>query len=1307
MNNDDIKQKIDVPGLTDAAVESQVVDVQAEGVETVSLEGLPVSVEAAAPVMPVDQPADQSATSDQGSLSQAAKPQMNDFSKLRISLASPDEIISWSHGEVTKPETINYRTLRPEKDGLFDERIFGPTKDWECYCGKYKRIRYKGVVCDKCGVEVTHSRVRRERLGHITLAAPSVHIWFFKGAPSILSLLLNIPPKAVESIVYFTHYLVLHVDNQKKKDAIKNVHDHYVQNVKDLEVREKDSLVDLKVDEKKVIDDIKKRIKQKEAQEINISEAKLKMKQRATHLKERYVKEKATNEEFYKKMMSLAKSLKPNSVLNEEEYLRLVDLDASDFFDAQMGAEAIQQVLEMLDLDKLANEIREESKKSKGQKHIKVVKRLRIVEGMRKAGINPSWIIQRVVPVIPPDLRPMVQLSGGRFATSDLNDLYRRVINRNNRLKHLIQLGAPDIILRNEKRMLQEAVDSLIDSSHARKGRTVRRKLRSLTDMLRGKQGRFRQNLLGKRVDYSGRSVIVVGPELKLSQCGLPKDMALEMFKPFVLRELLKRGIAQNVKNAKSLLDERIPEVFDILEEITYNHPVLLNRAPTLHKLGIQAFYPILIEGSAIRLHPCVCSGYNADFDGDQMAVHIPISSKSCKEAEELMMPPHNLLKPADGSPVSVPNKGMALGIYYLTSAEIAEDESAVDMKKHVYTRREVVYLWQTGKIRMRQYIQVRLPDGSMVKTTIGRVFFNEKLPQEMQFINAPVNASALKGIIMKAYKVAGQEVAAGLIDEIKNLGFWAETHSGGVSVSVFDCKMLDNKDELIAQANKRVAEIEDNYNVGFITSDERRRLVNNIWIETTDHLADLTWKLFDETNSARIIIESGGARASRDQIKQLSAMRGLVVDPMGKIVPLPTKSNFRQGLSIFEYVTSARGSRKGLTDSALKTADAGYLTRRLVDVSHDAIVRLEDCGTEDGIVIPREDGRERQFEDRLMGRYLSKDLKNAKGKVLVEKNTLVNDDVAQIIRKEKIDSVAIRSILTCHSKYGICQKCYGWDMATLQTVTLGTPVGVLAAQSIGEPGTQLTLRVKHAGGIVGLDVTQGLPRVEELFEARVPKVLSPIVDVSGKATVKESDEGYQVTITPDDDKEEQRKYVIPAAMEMRVKNKQLVTPGEQIAAGFLDIKEVLRIRGLRGAQQYLLAELQSVYESQGIVIDDRHFEVIIRKMSDKVRIKDSGDTTFLIGEVADRVKFENENAKTIAAGGAPATAEVILLGISQATFHTDSWLSAASFENTSNVLTEAAILGKVDNLLGLKENVIIGRLIPTDPERARLTDVV
>lgn len=1230
---------------------------------------------------------------------------ITDFTSLKISLASSEKILSWSFGEVTKPETINYRTLRPEKDGLFDERIFGPTKDWECYCGKYKRIRYRGVICDKCGVEVTHSRVRRERLGHINLAAPCIHIWFFKGAPSVLSLLLNVSPKSVESIIYFTHYLVLDVDAAKKKEGLKNIHERYVKTISDLEEKHKKRLEELKDEEKDTVSDIKKRIKQKEAQEINSTEVRIKNKQKITHIKEQFVREKDTNEEFFKRMMSLARSLKPLSVLGEEEYLRLIDLDATDFFTVKMGAEAIKEVLGSLDLDKLAAEIREETKKTKGQKHIKVVKRLRVVEGMRKAGVNPVWMVQGVIPVIPPDLRPMVQLSGGRFATSDLNDLYRRVINRNNRLKHLINLGAPEIILRNEKRMLQEAVDSLIDSSHSKKGTTVRRKLRSLSDMLRGKQGRFRQNLLGKRVDYSGRSVIVVGPDLKLTECGIPKEMALEMFKPFVLRELLKRGIAQNVKNAKSLLDERIPEVFDILEEITRSHPVLLNRAPTLHKLGIQAFYPILIEGSAIRLHPCVCSGYNADFDGDQMAVHIPISDKSCEEARTLMMPSQNLLKPADGNPVAVPNKGMALGIFYLTSLDGNEQpEKTASKEEKVYTPEEVLYVWQQNRLRLRQPIYVMV-NGEKLVTSVGRILFNQKLPVEMQFLNRDVNAAYVKSIIMQALKIKSQEEVAHLIDEIKNLGFWAETLAGGVSVSVFDCKMLPNKDKLIAEAEKQVAEIERNYNNGLITTEERRRLTNDIWLAITDKLADLTWKLFDRDNSARIIIDSGGARASRDQIKQLSAMRGLVVDPLGKVVPLPTKSNFREGLSIFEYVTSARGSRKGLTDSALKTADAGYLTRRLVDVSHDAIIRIEDCGTPEGLVVSKSDQRERPFVERIMGRVLAEDIKKPGSKaVLIPRNTLIEDTQAAEIAKHNIEEVTVRSPLSCSSKYGICQLCYGWDLSNLKPVTLGTPTGVLAAQSIGEPGTQLTLRVKHAGGIVGLDVTQGLPRVEELFEARIPKALSPISEVAGRVSIKETEQGIEVTVKPIDDPKGEKTYTIPFSLELKVKQKQLVPVGYQLASGFLDIKEVLRVRGLRGAQYYLLSELQNVYESQGIMIDDRHFEVIIRKMSDKVRIKDPGDTTFLIGEVVDRVRFEDENARILASGGEPSTAEVVLLGISQATFHTDSWLSAASFENTSNVLTEGAILGKVDHLLGLKENVIIGRLIPTSPERARIT---
>jgi DNA-directed RNA polymerase subunit beta' len=1236
----------------------------------------------------------------------------SDFTSLVISLASPEQVVSASHGEVIKPETINYRTLRPEKDGLFDERIFGPTKDWECYCGKYKRIRYKGVICDKCGVEVTHSRVRRERLGHITLAAPCAHIWFFKGAPSVLSLVLNIPPKSIESIVYFTHFLVLSVDEAKKKAAIETIKKIHEESLKNLDVKGKEKEEEVKKKEEEMIEDLRKRIKNKEQQEISISEIRLKIKQEYTKEKSILFEEKTKTDEYFKRMLNLVKSLKSLSVLSEEEYLHIQELKVDDFLTVRMGAEALQVALEGLNLDKLVSEVRQEAFKSQGQKHIKAIKRLRILDGMRKARIDPSWIILRAVAVIPPDLRPMVQLSGGRFATSDLNDLYRRVINRNNRLKHLITLGAPEIILRNEKRMLQEAVDSLIDSTHARSGKTIRRKLRSLTDMLRGKQGRFRMNLLGKRVDYSGRSVIVVGPDLKLSECGLPKEMALEMFKPFILKELLVRGIAQNVKNAKTLLDDRIPEIYDILEEITKNHPVLLNRAPTLHKLGIQAFYPILIEGSAIRLHPCVCSGYNADFDGDQMAVHIPLSAKAREEAETLMLPKQNLLKPADGAPVSVPNKGMALGIYYLTSVE-SEDEIKGKTQKNserklAYSTQDAIINWQIGTLSLRKLIPV-LVNGKVIETTVGRILFNEKFPEQMEFINVSVNAGMLKKIVVNALKLVNESIVADLIDSIKDLGFWAETLAGGVSVSVYDCKMLPNKDTIIKEADAKVAEIDANYKAGLITDDERRRLSNDIWIETTEKLANLTWELFDENNSARIIIDSGGARASRDQIKQLSAMRGLVVDPLGKVVPLPTKSNFRQGLSIFEYVTSARGSRKGLTDSALKTADAGYLTRRLVDVSHDCIIRSEDCGTKEGIMLTSDKERRHAFSERLIGRVLAKDIVDSKTKeTLFARNTVLTDKEIKQIEKLHPKEISVRSPLTCNAKQGLCQLCYGWDLSRLQLSTLGTPVGVLAAQSIGEPGTQLTLRVKHAGGIVGLDVTQGLPRVEELFEIRIPKNVSPIAENSGKVKVKETDDGYEITILQQDGdaKEEPIMYLVPLSSELHVKDNQEVTAGDQLATGFLDIREVLRLRGLRGAQLYLINELQNVYESQGIMIDDRHFEVIVRRMSDKVRVKDPGDTIFLIGEYVDRIRFDEENAKILAAGGAPALAEVIILGISQATFHTDSWLSAASFENTSNVLTEASILGQKDSLLGLKENVIIGRLIPTSPERAVLEEI-
>jgi DNA-directed RNA polymerase subunit beta' len=1227
-----------------------------------------------------------------------------DFSGLEVRLAAPDDVKNWSYGEVTKPETINYRTLKPEKDGLFDERIFGPTKDWECYCGKYKRIRYRGIVCDKCGVEVTQSKVRRERMGHITLAAPVAHVWFFKGAPSKLSLLLDMSPRALESVIYFAQYMIIDVDDEKKKSVIEAIlatgkdREEEVKKKFDGERAKKEAQFAENKEQNK------EKIKAKEAREMAQGELSLKERKELTLLEDQQAKEITKTKEVVDQLVSIVKSIKPLSTISEDEYLKLFEYDAVSCFRVGMGAEAVLEVVKRVDLDKLAAELHEEIRESSGQRHIKATKRLRVVDGMRKSKVNPAWMVMHILPVLPPDLRPMVQLTGGRFATSDLNDLYRRVINRNNRLKHLMDLGAPEIILRNEKRMLQEAVDSLIDATQRPSSRAVIQPLRSLSDMLRGKQGRFRQNLLGKRVDYSGRSVIIVGPELKLTQCGIPKEMALEMFKPFVLRELIIRGIAPNVKNAKNVLERRTPEVFDILEEITKNHPVLLNRAPTLHKLGIQAFYPVLIEGSAIRIHPCVCAGYNADFDGDQMAIHIPLSKESQFEAATLMLPSNNLLKPADGSPITVPNKEMVIGCYYYTT--IDPNFAGVDEKEmKIFTdTHEAIFAYQAKKIDLRQPIRVKIGD-TIITTTVGRVLFNEILPEGLRYHNEPVKAATVKLLITKALRMYSQAEVTLLIDAIKTIGFQGATICGGLSVSVFDNIMVEEKGGIVKQSEEKVATIDSNYQQGLITVDEKRRLSNEIWIEVTERLANMTWDRMKTDNPVKMIIDSGGARASKDQLKQLSAIKGLVVDPMGKIVELPTKSNYREGLSIFEYVTSTRGSRKGLTDSALKTADAGYLTRRLVDVAHDVIIRMDDCGTTEGFELSRSEDRQTAFTTRVIGRYAASDIVAPKTKeVLIKAGDLIDESNAKCIDEYEIDTVNVRSPISCQSKAGICAKCYGRDFSTTSLVEMGMPVGVVAAQSIGEPGTQLTMRVRHAGGIVGLDVTQGLPRVEELFEGRTPRVLSPLAEIAGKVEVTETEQGYKVRVrntqlTP----AEEREYVIPLTSELKVKEGDLVGAGDQLSTGYLDIKEVLTVRGLRGAQKYLITEVQRVYESQGIGIHDKHFEVIVRKMSDKVRIDTNGDTMMLPGELVDRARFTEENVRILAQGGEPATAQIVLLGITRASLFTESWLSAASFQETTNVLTDACLAGKEDKLLGLKENVIIGRLIPVDPIRARV----
>lgn len=1223
-----------------------------------------------------------------------------DFEALRLTLASWDDIRTWSHGEVTKPETINYRTLKPEKDGLFDERIFGPTKDWECYCGKYKRIRYRGIICDKCGVEVTQSRVRRERMGHITLAAPVIHNWFFKGSPSKLGLLLDMSPRSLDAVIYFASFIVIDVDEDKRREIEKSLQADLERKRKAQQETLKKRLEEEEKAGKREITALKsKKREAKEQSELKIEELELTIRQKQAIIRDEFAKEISRLEEIYKSITNMASAIKPQDLLSEDEYQKLADYNAEEFAKVGMGAEAILSILEKIDLPSLAAHLRQELTHSTGQKYIKAAKRLRVVEGMRKAALSPTWFVMKVLPVLPPDLRPMVQLSGGRFATSDLNDLYRRVINRNNRLKKLIELGAPEIILRNEKRMLQEAVDALIDSQKVKTTRASK-ELRSLSDMLRGKQGRFRQNLLGKRVDYSGRSVIVVGPELALHQAGIPKEMALEMFKPFVLREVIGRGFAPNVKSAKHFLERKGPEVWDILEEITKNHPILLNRAPTLHRLGIQAFYPILIEGDAIRIHPCICAGFNADFDGDQMAVHVPLSVKAQEEATSLMVASKNLLRPADGSPITLPNKEMALGIYYIT----LPDTTIAPYETVFYDDQSVLLALATQKIAMRQKIKMN-SNGEIIETTPGRVIFNLQLPPQLRFINEEVTAAIIKSIINKTIDFMSEEETVELIDRLKSLGFEGATFSG-LSVSVFDCMIVPDKSKIIKKADKEVEAIEKNFKMGLITKEEERRLSQEVWLATTNELADLTWKSLPETNSIKIISDSGGSRATAEQIKQLAAIRGLVTDPSGNIVPLPVKSNFREGLSVFEYFTSARGARKGLADRAIKTAESGYLTRRLVDVAHDAIIRLDDCGAKEGIILSRQDKRHVPLQNRIIGRTAAQDITTKTKKVLAKAGEEINEQHAAEIEKAGINEISVRSVLTCQAKYGVCSKCYGRDLVTRKLVTIGTTVGVIAAQSIGEPGTQLTMRTFHTGGIVGLDITQGLPRVEELFEARIPKFAAQITEIAGRVKIEETEEGYTVRVKSTNLKPPiEKEYFVPPTTELTVADGDIVAAGTPLSSGYLDVKEILAISGLRAAQQYIIDGVQEVYESQGVPINDKHFEVIVRKMSEKVRIESSGDTVLLPGELVDKHRFEAENAKVLAEGGEPATAQIVILGITRAALYTESFLSAASFQETTHVLTDAASEGRTDPLFGLKENVIIGRLIPTSPERAQIKE--
>ena len=1152
--------------------------------------------------------------------------ELNNFESIKIGLASPERIREWSRGEVKKPETINYRTLKPEKDGLFCERIFGPQKDWECHCGKYRRVRYKGVVCDRCGVEVTKSKVRRERMGHIELAAPMSHIWYFKGIPSRMGLLLDMSPRSLEKILYFASYVVI------------------------------------------------------DPGETGLNEKQL-----------------LTEKEFRS---------------NYEKY--------GNTFEVGMGAEAVKKLLMKIDLEQESKLLRDDLKDSTGQKRVRTIRRLEVVEAFKKSGNKPEWMILEAIPVIPPDLRPMVQLDGGRFATSDLNDLYRRVINRNNRLKRLLELGAPDIIVRNEKRMLQEAVDALIDNG--RRGRPVtgpgNRPLKSLSDMLKGKQGRFRQNLLGKRVDYSGRSVIVVGPDLKFYQCGIPRKMALELFKPFVMDKLVKEGYAHNIKSAKSLVEKVKPEVWDVLEEVIKSHPVLLNRAPTLHRLGIQAFEPVLVEGKAIRLHPLACTAYNADFDGDQMAVHVPLSVEAQAEARFLMLSVNNILAPKDGSPITTPSQDMVLGCYYLTIESQGGEKGTGTVFKDF---NELMMAYQTKAVELHSTVKMRivLEDGrvGITESTVGRFIFNENIPQDLGFVNREedpfgleidylVDKKALGKIIDKCFRRHGNTITAEVLDHIKSLGFKYST-IGGITVAVADMKIPATKQALIKDAEVQVEKYEKVFRRGLISDEERYEKVIDTWTKTTEKVTDELMNGLERMNNIYIMAHSG-ARGSKNQIRQLAGMRGLMANASGKTVEIPVKSNFREGLSVMEYFTSSHGARKGLADTALRTADSGYLTRRLVDVSQDVIVRDYDCGTKETTeIFAIKDGNEaiEDLYDRIVGRYTRDAILHPEtGEVLVEADTMIQEDDAEAIINAGIEKVNIRTVLNCKTHHGVCSKCYGRNLATGKEVNIGEAVGIIAAQSIGEPGTQLTMRTFHTGGVAGGDITQGLPRVEELFEARKPKGLATITEVSGRVEIDETGKRKEATVVPEQG--EAQVYAIPYGSRLRVKNGQFVEAGEALTQGSINPHDIVRVKGIEGVQDYVVKEVQRVYRMQGVDINDKHIEVIVRQMLSKVKVEDPGDTDLLPGGYEDVLTFNKTNEEAEAQGLRPASAKRVLLGITKASLATESFLSAASFQETTRVLTEAAIKGKEDHLIGLKENVIIGKLIPAGTGMKRYKNI-
>ncbi|MCH8948971.1 MAG: DNA-directed RNA polymerase subunit beta' [Chloroflexi bacterium] len=1398
--------------------------------------------------------------------------EVNDFNAIRLSLASPAQIRSWSYGEVTKPETINYRTLKPEKDGLFCEKIFGPTKDFECYCGKYKRVRYKGIVCDKCGVEVARSKVRRERMGHISLAAPVAHIWFAKGVPSRLGLLLDVAPRALERVLYFAQYAITSVNPEAQQHALELLQQEIDEEVSRREgessgriaVREealeqeiaeigRRQDVELAAADEELNESIDETMREASALEQDLQERsgeKLRAKQTfrgetlATRgevigtdvittlreitrqqvgaIEERIATKKAdiqlaadaaaqqkrdaafeemeplrqqiaqVRTEVRKEYDPLAKRLEKLrdpveadqlTILTEAEHAELEERFGL-VFEAGMGAEAILSILERLDLEHLRGKLREEIQSSSGQRRKKATKRLRIVEQLHKSGNRPEWMIVQELPVLPPDLRPMVQLDGGRFATSDLNDLYRRVINRNNRLKRLVDLGAPEIIIRNEKRMLQEAVDSLIDNG--RRGRAVsgsgNHKLKSLSDMLKGKQGRFRQNLLGKRVDYSGRSVIIVGPDLKLHQCGLPKRMALELFKPFVMHALVANGSAHNIKSAKRIVERARPEVWDVLDDVIAARPVLLNRAPTLHRLGIQAFEPVLIEGSAIKLHPLVCSAFNADFDGDQMAVHVPLSREAVAEARQIMLSTHNLLSPGSGEPVIAPTLDMVLGCYYLTlqkpglKGEFKEASNGTPAQGVYGSFDDALRAHNVGLVELHATIKVRdaRTENQFIQTTTGRIIFNEVLPPEMGFYNEVMDKKTLKTVVAQCQKKLGNEHTAEVVNEIKDLGFHYATRSG-ITIAINDLHVPDEKPALLEAADKRVSEIEDQYEMGLITDQERYDASISIWTETTDKVQQAIEDHLDRYGSVYMMAASG-AKGNIAQIRQMAGMRGLMTDPSGRIIDLPIRSSFREGLSVLEYFISTHGARKGLADTALRTADSGYLTRRLIDVAQDVIIESDDCGTTNGIWLtrPADEGILQPFSNRVLGRWAASDIIDPKtNEVIVLRGEEIDERIAERIDGLKVDRVYVYSTLTCNIKRGVCRLCYGRSLATGNLIKMSEAVGIIAAQSIGEPGTQLTMRTFHTGGVAGLDITSGLPRIEEIFEARVPKSQSIMSEIDGTARIVRDGDMRKITVTStefysdsyefpkniellvkhneeveqgavlarakqprsskkkEEEEEtavaeaeefvariggrvvfegkrkkpsqisivyeatEEREYTVPANARLRLQDGDQVTAGQQLTEGQLNPQDILHIIGPEAVHLYLVEEVQKVYHSQGVTINDKHIEVIVRQMLRKVQVDSPGDTEMLPSELVDRYQYEDENARILAEGGEPATAVPVLLGVTKASLSTSSFLAAASFQETTRVLTEAAISGKVDHLLGLKENVIIGKLIP------------